>query len=233
MSTLTQLRAIVKTLVQEKSPSPIISDPGDYNICIKRALQTYSQTRIPTNEKRPTFARKVVEDIAVDANGGFDTSDLTGFDVGHVDLLKIEVTIETSGQPSYISDGDWSLIDTPDGEIIRISPAPAVGETVRVTHYVAHSLPLTDDGNPDDTGDMTVPASDEDAVASESAANANRQLSNYYGAVADSATGADFVAFTSKRREYAALADMRHKEFTDFIDETKKRTRSRARTVRG
>jgi hypothetical protein len=232
MSTLKDFRnKLVKPLIKEQSS--IVTDPGDYNLCIKRALQTYSQVRIPTNKKRSTFARKVVEDVAVDANGQIAVSDLTGFDVGYVDLLRVETTIETTGDLSYINDGDWGLIDTPVGQVIRLSKKPTTSSTARVTHYVSHALPVDDNGDPDDDGDLTIPASDEDAVASESAANANRQLSNYYGATADSSVGADFVQFTSKRREYAALADMRHKEFTEFIEETKKRTRTRATTVRG
>lgn len=234
MTKLAQFRNnSVKPLVKEQSPTPIISDPADYNLCIKRALQTYSQVRIPTNANRPTFARKVVADIAIDSDGNILVSAITGFDIGYIDFLRLETDIQTSGNPSYLDFGDWLLLDTVDGHVLRLARIPTSSSTVRVTYYVPHILPVDDDGNPDDDGLLTIPLSDEDAVASEAAANANRQLSNFYGASADTATGAEFVGFTSKRREYAALADMRHAEFTAHIEEIKKRTRGQAITVRG
>jgi hypothetical protein len=169
MSTLKQLRAQVKRLVRDESA--ILVDPGDYDLCLSRALQTYSLLR----------PRCLTQDLYVDSNHVVLTSTITGFDRAYIEKLTIEYPIlQSYGQPNYLDREEWFLYQSPDGLAICFNYSPQATQAMRITHATPHVLPVNVNGDPDDDGSLTVIASDESAIASEAAANGDEMLSAYF-----------------------------------------------------
>jgi hypothetical protein len=206
MTTLAQARVKIRRLVRDEKE--VLIDPADFDLALTRALQTYSLLR-----PNPT-----TQELFAGADGLVLVDDVTGFDQAYVEKMQIEYPgTATYGQPNYIDRSDWWLYRSVGGLAIRFNYPPSTTQALRITHAVPHVLPLDVDENPDPDGSLTVIASDVDAVCTEAAANADEMLSAYFTQTADQSTGADFVNFTTKSREYAARAKMLHDAFEKFM----------------
>lgn len=209
MTTLKQARGSVKRLVRDEAN--ILLDPGDYDLALSRALQAYSLLR----------PRPVTQELFANSDHVVLTSIITGFDRAYVDKLRIEYPVlQSFGVPDYIDPDEWFLYQSPSGLAIRFNYSPQTTEAMRIHHAIPYVLPVDTNGDPDDEGELTVIASDLDAVCSEAAANANTMLANYYTQSADSATGAEFVGFSTKSREYQTRAKMYHEVFEAHMEKS-------------
>lgn len=209
MTTLLQMRGKIKRLVRDEAN--VLTDPGDYDLALSRALQTYSLQR----------PNPVTQDLFVNSDHVVLVASITGFDRAYIDKLQIEYPVlETFGQPNYLDRSEWFLYQSPAGLAIRFTYSPSSSQAMRITHAVPHVIPVDGGDNPDDEGDLTVIASDIDAVSSEGAANAHEMMSAYFTQTADKSTGADFVAFTTKANEYKKRADMLHGVFNSHMEKS-------------
>lgn len=210
MSTLAQMRTKISRLVRDDA-SILAGSNGDVDLCLGRALQTYSLLR----------PKCLTQDLTVNSDYQIATSSITGFDRAYIDKLTIEYPVlVTYGPPNYLDRDQWVLYQSPSGLVIRFIFSPQQSQAVRITHGVPHAIPVDNMGANNASGSLTVVASDEDAIAAESAANACEMLSVYYTQSADRANGADFVGFTTKGGEYKKRADMLHRFFTSHMDKS-------------
>lgn len=218
---LRTFRDMVSRIVRDGGEA--LNDAADLNQAITQALQTYSLLR----------PRAVTQDVNTQTNGLLLVSSITGFDVGNVEKMLIEYPITgIYGQPIYLDRSEWSLYQSTTGMNIRFNYPPSSTQAIRITHAIAHVLPLDGSNNPDDEGTMTPITSDLPALANEAAANACEMLAAYYRQSADQSTGTDFVGFPTKAGQYASGAKMHHGIFTAYMDASLGQGRGSFKVVR-
>lgn len=226
---LSEARADLKAIIRDDAA--VLSDPDDFNVCLRRALQTYSQK----------WPRRAVQELTSDDDGVIDTADITGFDEGYVDRLKIEYPVQTSNAATFLTPEQWQLYDDADSRLIRIVYQPpefnigapfisgfVVGTSapfiVLIHHTTTHVLPAED-------AELTARTSDHKAIVDEAASEAFGMLSNQYTQTVDKSVGADFV-LTGKGDSYNSRQKIYHQMYLDHISNGLRRANQNIQTVR-
>lgn len=182
LNNLDDFQAAVERMVRDGGG---VLGPADYDQFLQDATRRFSRVA----------PRKVVVDVAGDA--GYDYTLAAPFDAEFSKLLEVEYP---AGQRprSMVDRLDWTLYTAPDGTKLRfLADAPAVGETIRVTHTALHTL--TSDGT-------TIPEAHQDVLVLLAAAIACEALASHYSNAGDSIIGADSVDHRSKASEYSTRA---------------------------
>ena len=132
------------------------------------------------------------------AGSGAHTYNLpTGFVDGFSAIKSIEYPQGTQ-KPEMIPLEDVALYRSPTAIQLRfLKISPVVGKTARVSFTAQHTVDVTT---------STIPASDEDAVASMAASLGCQALATHYAQTQDATLSADAVDYKTKSSEYSALA---------------------------
>lgn len=167
----------------------------DRDSAIALAVSRYSKDR----------PDKKVEDIT--APGGQLLNLPTAWEPDFSMLQALEYPV---GQvpPSHLAPEDWALYDAPGGQQIQLATSINAGETVRASYSIARVVDATTD---------TIPAADQEAVASYAAAVLCDQLASLYSGDSDSTIQADTVEHQGKAREFAMRAKTLRKRYYDEL----------------
>lgn len=150
--------------------------------------------------------RKIAEDVTGD--GGFDyaVSDLAAWADEFSSVKRIEYPADDDdATPAVLQPGDWSIYESPDGDVIRfVNDTPETTEAFRVFYTALHTCT--------DTA-CTVAGFDEEAVQQLSAAFFCDMLAAAYAQSQDSTIAADSVDHRGKSGEYAGRANAYRKAY--------------------
>lgn len=164
-----------------KDTSGKLDDPTDFENNIAAAIYKYS-------EDRP---RLVCSDIP--GEDGPDIALPADWAAGLSSISAIEYPIGTVPE-SLLDSRDWRFYRTPTDTFIRFAAvSPASSAEVRLLYNALHT-------------ELTIPASDLDAVADLAAAKCFLQLAAAFGQTGDPTIAADSVNYRTKTGEFTALA---------------------------
>jgi hypothetical protein len=192
-----------KLLARLQDDAAKLTNPGELDAAIASALERYSKDR----------PRQVV--AQVDGDGGFSyaTSGLTGWVDGFSGILDlIYPYLSTDQQPKALDRDRYLVRRLPAGTVLHfIEHTPAAAEDFLVEYTVPHTL---------DADSSTVPASDDEALADLSAAEAFDYLAAVSLQELQSNIDADTVDRLSKAGEYRQQAAAFRKKYEAKIGST-------------
>lgn len=110
--------------------------------------------------------------------------------------------------PLHLEPEDWALYDAPGVQQIQLAASINAGETVRTSYTIARVVDATTD---------TIPAANQEVVASYAAAVLCDQLASLYSGDTDSTIQADTVEHQGKAREFAMRAKTFRKRYYDEL----------------
>ncbi|MEA5113023.1 MAG: hypothetical protein VB050_03265 [Geobacteraceae bacterium] len=169
-----------------------LDDPGDYAAAVTEALKRYSKHR----------PRLICEDLA--GNSTHDLAMPAGWTEGISAIVSVEYPVGTVPETLLESD-DWAEYMTPAGKKIRLMhDAPSAAEHVRVLYQAVHT-------------EVTLPATDLEAVANLGASICQRLLAALYAQTSDPTIGADVVNYRSKADEFRRLADANEAQYNGHL----------------
>jgi len=169
-----------------------LDDPGDYAAAVTEALKRYSKHR----------PRIICEDLT--GNGSHDLALPAGWTEGISAIVSVEYPVGTFPE-TLLESNDWAEYLTPEGKKLRLADyAPSAVETVRVLYQTLHS-------------EVTLPATDVEAVANLGASICLRLLAALYGQTSDPTIGADVVNYRSKADEFRRLADAFEAQYNEHL----------------
>ena len=205
---IADIRSLVVRKIQDKAGFLTATVGGDLDAFIEEAVKEYSRAR----------PRVMVEDETGD--GGFDyqltgtggTNLLASWEKGFSEVRKlIHPVDDTSSTEKVVDEDDFAIITKVTGtpaearDFLRfLAATPASTEKFRVFYAARHVLNGTS---------STLPAADDEAVASLTAALACEALAARYAGTKDASLDADSADYRTRSTEYRQLARQYHKAY--------------------
>lgn len=124
--------------------------------------------------------------------------------------------------PSYFESGVYSMYNHPTGLKIQSQYYFTDNDIARVHYTIKHTLTKTSD---------TIPALDQEAVASWAAAVLCEQLASFYSGSSDSTIAADTVDHANKAKDFAIRAKSLRKRYHDHLGIDPKRNTAAGEVV--